>query len=49
MRVAKEERERVIHQKIEGGKEITIYVNTRAINSKLRPIKLDVNSRDSIL
>ncbi len=43
------ERERVIHQKIEGGKEITIYVNTRAIDQKLGPIKLDVNSRDSIL
>jgi hypothetical protein len=44
-----EERERVIRQKIEGGKEITVYVNTRAIDRKLGPIKLDVNSRDSIL
>jgi len=43
------ERERVIRQKIEGGKEITVYVNTRAIDRKLGPIKLDVNSRDSIL
>jgi hypothetical protein len=43
-----EERERVIRQKIEGGKEITVYVNTRAIDHKLGPIKLDVNSRDSI-
>ena len=44
-----EERVRVIHQKIEGGKEITIYVNTRAIVSKLGTIKLVGNSRDSIL
>jgi hypothetical protein len=44
-----EEAERVIRQKIEGGKEITVYVNTRAIDRKLGPIKLDVNSRDSIL
>ena len=44
-----EERARVIHQKIEGGKEITVYVNTRAIDRKLGPIKLYVNSRDSIL
>ena len=35
-------------QKIERGEEITIYVNTRAIDHKLGPIKLDVNSRDSI-
>ena len=44
-----EERVRVIHQKIEGGKEITIYINTRAIVSKLGTIKLVGNSRDSIL
>ena len=43
-----EERARVIRQKIEGGKKITVYVNTRAIDHKLGPIKLDVNSRDSI-
>ena len=43
-----EETARVIRQKIEGGKEITVYVNTRAIDHKLGPIKLDVNSRDSI-
>ena len=42
-----EERARVIRQKIEGGKEITVYVNTRAIGRKLGPIKLDVNSRDN--
>jgi len=52
-RVAKrdkeEERARVIRQKIEEGKEITVYVNTRAIDRKLGHIKLDVNSRDSIL
>ena len=51
-RVAKrdkeEERARVIRQKIEEGKEITVYVNTRAIDRKLGHIKLDVNSRDSI-
>ena len=35
-------------QKIERGEEITIYVNTRAIDRKLGPIKLNVNSRDSI-
>jgi len=44
-----EERARVIRQKIEEGKEITVYVNTRAIDRKLGHIKLDVNSRDSIL
>jgi hypothetical protein len=44
-----EETARVIRQKIEGGKEITVYVNTRAIDRKLGPIKLDMNSRDSIL
>jgi hypothetical protein len=44
-----EERARVIRQKIEGGKEITVYVNTRAIDRKLGPIKLYVNIRDSIL
>jgi len=43
-----EERARVIRQKIEGGKEITVYVNTRAIDRKLGNIKLDVNSRDSV-
>ena len=43
------ERERVIRQKIKGGKEITVYVNTRAIDHKFGLIKLDVNSRDSIL
>ena len=44
-----EERARVIRQKIEGGKEIIVYVNTRAIDRKFGLIKLDVNSRDSIL
>ena len=44
-----EERVRVIRQKIEGGKEITIYVNAWAIDRKLGHIKLVVNSRDSIL
>ena len=44
-----EERVRVIRQKIEGGKQITIYVNTRAIDRKLGIIKLVVNGRDSIL
>jgi acetolactate synthase regulatory subunit len=44
-----EESERVIRQKIEGGKEITIYVNAWAIDRKLGHIKLVVNSRDSIL
>ena len=49
-RVEKEgERARVIRQKIEGGKKITIYVNMRAIDRMLGPIKLDVNSWDSIL
>ncbi len=45
----KEERARVIRQKIEGGKKITSYVNSRAIDRKFGPIKLDVNSLDSIL
>ena len=50
MRVEREEeRARVIHQKIEGGKEITVYVNTRAIDRKLGIIKHVVNGRDSIL
>jgi hypothetical protein len=40
---------RVIRQKIEGGKEIIVYVNMRAIDRELGPIKLDVNSRDSII
>jgi hypothetical protein len=44
-----EKEERVIRQKIEGGKEITIYVNAWAIDRKLGHIKLVVNSRDSIL
>ena len=44
-----EERVRVIRQKIEGGKQITIYVNTRAIDRKLGITKLVVNGRDSIL
>jgi hypothetical protein len=44
-----EERVRVIRQKIEGGKEITFHVNMRAIDRKLGPLKLDANSRDSIL
>jgi phosphotransacetylase len=44
-----EERARGIRHKIEGGKESTVYVNTRAIDRKLLPIKLVVNSRDSIL
>ena len=44
-----EETARVIRQKIEGGKDITIYVNMRAIDRKLGHIKLVVNSRDSIL
>ena len=49
-RVEREEkRVRVIRQKIEGGKQITIYVNTRAIDRKLGIIKLVVNGRDSIL
>ena len=39
-----EERARVKHQKIEGGKEITVYFNTKAIDRKLLPI-----NRDSIL
>ena len=43
------ERERVIRQKIEGGKKITIYVNMRAIDRMLGPIKLDVNSWESRL
>ncbi len=43
-----EERARVIRQKIEGGKDITIYVNAKAIDRKLLPIKLVVNSRDNL-
>ncbi len=46
-----EEKARAAHQKTEGGKQITVYDNTRTIglDRKLGPIKLDVNSRDSIL
>ena len=44
-----EERVRVIRQKIKGGKEIIVYANMRVIDRKLGPIKLDVNSRDSII
>jgi hypothetical protein len=40
-----EESERVIRQKIEGGKEITIYVNAWAIDRKLGHIKLVVQQR----
>jgi hypothetical protein len=46
-----EEKARAARQKTEGGKQITIYVNTRTIglDRKLGNIKLVVNSRDSIL
>jgi hypothetical protein len=46
-----EEKARAARQKTEGGKQITVYVNTRTIglDRKLGNIKLVVNSRDSIL
>jgi len=46
-----EEKARAARQKTEGGKQITVYVNTRTIglDRKLGTIKLVVNSRDSIL
>ncbi len=46
----KEEREEERkHQKIEGGKQIRVYVNAKAIDNKLLPIQLVVNSHESIL